>query len=253
MVNIALNGSNGKMGKAITELTLSSNTVKIVAGIDRNSDSSSPFPIFKSIEECTIPCDVVLDFSRPDSLDSLIKYCSVNKTPLILCTTGYSDEQLRVIEETSKKLPIFRSANMSIGINLLSNILSQVSDLLFKDFDIEIIEKHHNQKVDAPSGTALLLANSIKDSIKNPTEFTYGREGICKRDKKEIGIHAIRGGTIVGEHEVIFAGADEIITLSHTATSRKVFAIGSLKACEFMKGKEVGFYDMNDVIKASTK
>lgn len=248
MINIILHGCNGKMGKAITELALKQENLKIVAGIDRSCEPSNSFPVFSNISECTVNADVIIDFSRPDSLIDLLNYAKANGTALVLCTTGFTEAQLIEIEDASKLIPLFKSANMSIGINLISNVLSQISDMLFADFDIEIIEKHHNQKVDAPSGTALLLANSIKDSIKSETEFIYGREGIAKRDEKEIGIHTVRGGTIVGEHTVIFAGEDEIIEIKHSATSRRVFAIGSLRAAAFMKGKEAGLYDMNDVI-----
>ncbi|WP_125152762.1 4-hydroxy-tetrahydrodipicolinate reductase [Clostridium rectalis] len=248
MINIILCGCNGKMGKVITEVSKGFSNLKIVAGIDKTIDSSTEYPNFESIDKCLVKADVVLDFSRPDSLENLLTYCDKNKLPLILCTTGYSEEQLKSIENYSKIIPIFKSANMSIGVNIINSILKNISEKLFKDFDIEIIEKHHNQKVDSPSGTALLLANTIKNSITEDTKFIFGRDGIGKRDKKEIGIHAIRGGSIVGEHDIIFAGIGETIEIKHTAISREVFAIGSLKACEFMFKKTAGIYNMEDVI-----
>ncbi|MCT8977308.1 4-hydroxy-tetrahydrodipicolinate reductase [Clostridium sp. CX1] len=248
MVRIILSGCNGKMGKVISGLANNFSNLSIVAGIDKNTDGSS-YPVFSSIGECTVDADVILDFSRPDALDSLLKYAKEKNVGVVLCTTGFTDEQLSQITEASKEIPVFRSANMSIGINVVNKVLRSISALLYNNFDIEIIEKHHNQKVDAPSGTALLLANTIKDSIPEETQFTYGREGIAKREHKEIGIHAIRGGSIVGDHDVIFAGQGEVIEISHKAISREVFAVGALKACEFMYGKGKGFYSMDDVVK----
>jgi len=247
MIRMLLNGCNGKMGKVISEMAKESTTLSIVAGIDRNSSNLS-YPCYDSILECENDVDVILDFSRPDALDSLCKYSKEKNIPIIFCTTGYSAEQLAIIDSLSKEVPVFHSANMSIGVNIVNNILKSISSMLYKDFDIEIIEKHHNQKVDAPSGTALLLANTIKDSIDEETVFINGRNGSCKRQPNEIGIHAIRGGSIVGDHEVIFAGKGECIEIKHTAISRDVFAIGALKACEFMYGKEKGLYTMDDVV-----
>ena len=210
MVRILLNGCNGKMGKVISAMAKESKTVSIVAGVDRNSTNLS-YPCYDSILECEIEIDVILDFSRPDALDSLCKYSKEKNTPIIFCTTGYSAEQLSIIDSLSKEIPVFHSANMSIGVNIINNMLKSISSMLYKDFDIEIIEKHHNQKVDAPSGTALLLANTIRDSIDEKTIFTKGRDGLSKRQPNEIGIHAVRGGNIVGDHEVIFAGKGECI------------------------------------------
>lgn len=252
MTKIILSGCNGKMGKVISNLALNHSELEIVAGIDKKSEESQ-YPVFDNISNCSVDADVILDFSRPTSLDSLITYGTSKNIPIVLCTTGYSEEQIKLIEDTSKKIPMFRSANMSIGVNIVNNILKEISGFMYKNFDIEVIEKHHNQKVDAPSGTALLLADTIKDNIKEETKYTFGREGNCKREHKEIGIHAIRGGSIVGEHDVIFAGQGEVIELKHTAQSRDVFAIGALNACLFMGIKDIkpGLYDMNDVIKAS--
>lgn len=248
MVNIILSGCCGKMGKMISECAKTNNNLSIVAGIDINTDSNFDYPIFNSIDQCTISADVIIDFSRPTSLNGLINYCKKNTTPIVLCTTGYSDSQLKDIDELSNYVGVFHSANMSIGINLINSLLKQVSGKLFEDYDIEVIEKHHNQKIDSPSGTALLLANSIQNSIKEETELIYGRQGSHKREKKEIGIHAIRGGNIIGDHTVIFAGAGECIELTHKAISREVFAVGALKAASFMKDKPAGKYDMDNVV-----
>ncbi|WP_315122086.1 4-hydroxy-tetrahydrodipicolinate reductase [uncultured Clostridium sp.] len=248
MVKVILCGCNGKMGKVITQTALSFPNIDIVAGVDKSLNNNNLYPIFSNINEVNVAADVVLDFSRPEALDDLLGYSSKNATPLILCTTGYSEDQLNKISEGSKAISIFRSANMSIGVNIVNSILKSISNKLYKDFDIEIIEKHHNQKVDAPSGTALLLANTIKDSIDGVREFSYGRVGNSKREEKEIGIHAVRGGTIVGEHDVIFAGIGENIEIKHSAISREVFAVGALKACEFMQNKTPGLYNMHDML-----
>ncbi|WP_055667590.1 4-hydroxy-tetrahydrodipicolinate reductase [Desnuesiella massiliensis] len=248
MVKVILNGCNGKMGRVVQQCAKNGEKLKIVAGIDKNYETSSTFPIFNSIKECSLDADVILDFSRSEALDGLMEYALKHNKAVVLCTTGYNENQLQYISECSKKLPLFRSANMSIGINLISSILKSITPVLFENYDIEIIEKHHNQKVDSPSGTALLLANAIKSSIKEETEFVYGREGNAKREHKDIGIHAVRGGNIVGDHEVIFAGAGEVIEITHKAISREVFALGALKACEFMANKPAGLYSMNDVL-----
>lgn len=248
MVNIILSGCCGKMGKMVSECVKFNDNLSIIAGIDINKNSNYEYPIFNNIDQCTINGDVIIDFSRPSSLESMINYCKKSNTPIVLCTTGYSEDQLEDINELSNHVGVFHSANMSIGINLINSLLRQVSGKLFEDYDIEIIEKHHNQKVDSPSGTALLLANTINDSIEDKTEFIYGREGSHKREKKEIGIHAIRGGNIIGDHTVIFAGAGECIELTHKAISREVFAVGALKAASFMKGKPAGKYSMDNIV-----
>jgi 4-hydroxy-tetrahydrodipicolinate reductase len=250
MINILLNGCGGKMGSMISQTVKNFPDLNIAVGVDKNS-LTRDYKTFNSIQEVTVKVDVILDFSRPDSLDDLLYYSKDKNIPLVLCTTGYTKEQLSIIDKASKQQAIFRSANMSLGINLINNLLKKVSPILYKDFDIEIIEKHHNQKVDAPSGTALLLANSIKDSIPETTEFVYGREGIAKRKPLDIGIHAVRGGSIVGDHEVIFAGQGEIIELNHYAMSREVFAVGALKACQFISGKTAGLYSMDNIIESS--
>lgn len=248
MVKILLVGCSGKMGKMITECSEKFNGAEVVAGIDRLSNSSLSFPIFKNIEDCNVPVDVVLDFSRPDALSSILDFGSSKEVPIVLCTTGYTEEQINKITNFSKNNAIFRSANMSIGINVINNVLKNISALLYDDFDIEIIEKHHNQKVDAPSGTALLLGDTIRNTISEKTNYVHGRNGIHKREHSEIGVHSIRGGTIVGEHEILFAGVGETIEIKHTALSREVFAIGALKASLFMTDKTKGLFNMDDVL-----
>lgn len=248
MIKILLVGCGGKMGKVISDTVQKYEDVEITAGVDKFSTAVFSYPVFKDIKACNLACDVIIDFSRPDSLDSNLEYAGTNSVPLILCTTGYSDNQIDKINDFSKKHAVFRSANMSIGINVINNVLKNISSLLYKDFDIEIIEKHHNQKVDAPSGTALLLADTIKSSIPSEIVYVKGRDGIKKREHNEIGIHAVRGGSIVGEHEIIFAGQGETVEIKHTAISREVFAVGAIKACMFMKDKTKGLYDMNDVL-----
>lgn len=248
MIKILLVGCGGRMGKVISDTVQKFENVEISAGVDKFSTAVFNYPVFKETESCSIKCDLILDFSRPDTLTSNLEFAEQNNLPIILCTTGYSLEQIERINEFSKTHAVFRSGNMSIGINVINNILKNISSLLYGDFDIEIIEKHHNQKVDAPSGTALLLADTIKNSLSTETVYVNGREGIKKREPNEIGIHAVRGGSIVGEHEVIFAGQGEIIEIKHTAISREVFAIGAIKACIFMHDKTQGLYDMNDVL-----
>ena len=248
MIKIILNGCSGKMGRIISEVAKNFSNLSIVAGIDKNSSIDMGYPIFSSIYECDVSCDVLLDFSRPEALNDLLCYSKKNSTAIVICTTGFSKDELNKIKEESSIIPIFKSANMSIGINLINNLLKKVTSTLYNNYDIEIIEKHHNQKVDSPSGTALLLGNTIKDSINEETEFVKGRDGNKKREHKEIGIHAVRGGSIVGEHQVIFAGQGEIIEFKHSALSREVFAVGALKACEFMYNKSSGLYSMDDIL-----
>lgn len=249
MVKVLMVGCSGKMGKMITETAKKFNGVEVVAGVDKFKDSSLSYPIFDSILDVTVDFDVVIDFSRPETLESFIEYSKTNVNPLVLCSTGYSEDQLETIKKLSETVPVFKSWNMSLGINLINNVLKKVSAMLYENYDIEIIEKHHNQKVDAPSGTALLLGDTIRDAIKEETVYVNGREGIKKREHKEIGVHAIRGGTIVGEHSVIFAGEGEVIEFKHSALSREVFAAGALKAAVFMNGKtEAGMYNMDDVL-----
>lgn len=249
MVKVLLNGCCGKMGRFVVEAANNFPDITIVGGIDKFKCNDFNFDIFESPSLVNIDYDVLIDFSRPEAIYDLLDLSLKSKKPIIICSTGFSEEQLEFINEQSKIIPIFKSANMSLGINLINSLLKKIVPVLYGNYDIEIIEKHHNQKVDSPSGTALLLADTIKDNINEETKYIYGRSGESKREKNEIGIHAIRGGTIVGEHDVIFAGASEVIELSHSATSREVFAVGSLKAAEYMKNvTEAGIYDMIDVL-----
>lgn len=248
MIKVLLNGCSGKMGKVIANVVSEFPNLSIVAGIDRYKTELG-FPIFDCADDVTIEYDVLLDFSRADALSELLDLTNKTKKPIVLCSTGYTENDLNTINDQSKYLPIFKSANMSLGINLINSLLKKVAPLLYGNYDIEIIEKHHNQKVDSPSGTALLLADTIKESLSDPTQYVNGRDGQKKREKNEIGIHAVRGGSIVGDHDVIFAGTGEVIELSHKAISREVFAIGALKACEYMGTiSEPGLYNMEDVL-----
>lgn len=248
MIKIILNGCSGKMGKMVIASTSQFENIEIVAGIDKFKTELG-FPIFDCSDDVNVEYDVLLDFSRADALKGLLNLTEKTKKPLVICSTGFSKEDLDLIDEKSKILPLFRSANMSLGINLINSLLKKVAPLLYGNYDIEIVEKHHNQKVDSPSGTAILLADTIKDSLEDETQYVYGRQGHKKRETNEIGIHAIRGGSIVGDHDVIFAGTGEVIELTHKAISREVFAVGALKACEYMsKVSKPGLYNMDDVI-----
>lgn len=249
MTKVILNGCNGAMGRVITEIVEKDETIEIVAGVDMNTEKRAGYPVFATLPECP-KADVVIDFSIAKATDGVIAYCEETKTPVVLCTTGLSEEQLAKVNELSKATAVLRSANMSMGINLLLKVLKEVSPILAAaGFDIEILEKHHNRKLDAPSGTALALADSINESLENSYHYKYDRTSErVKRDPKEIGIQAIRGGTIVGEHDIIFAGQDEVITLSHQAHSRAIFANGAVQAAKFLKDCGPGMYDMADVI-----
>lgn len=250
MVKVIMHGCNGKMGKIISELIEKDSEIEIVAGIDPFNGGNNSYPVYPTIDECNIEADVVIDFTIAKAVDNLLLYCENKKLPLVLCTTGLSDEQLNMANEVSKKIPLLRSANMSLGINTLFKLLKEAAAVFSPaGFDIEIVEKHHNLKVDAPSGTALALADSVKEALDDDYYYVFDRSTERKmRDKKEIGISAVRGGTIVGEHEVIFAGIDEVIEFKHTAYSKSVFAKGAIEAAKFLAGKEPGFYNMQDVI-----
>ncbi len=248
MVKIILSGCSGKMGHVITKCVENKENCEIVAGVDINK-SDAPYPIFASFSEIDVDADVIIDFSHPSVLASLLEYCKKNKMPAVIATTGLSDEQKKEIEDTSKEVPMFFSANMSIGVNLISELAAKAARVLEGSFDIEIVEAHHNQKIDAPSGTALMLADSISDALTNKPTYEFDRHSKrAKRDPNEIGIHSIRGGTIVGEHEVIFAGLDEIITISHSARSKDLFAVGAVNAAAFLKGKPTGMYSMKQLV-----
>ena len=250
MTNIVIIGANGKMGKVINNVISLRDDCRVISGIDINTESYADFPIFASPDMLPEKPDVIIDFSHPSALDSLIGYALSTGTPLVLATTGYSDEQIEKIKKSSEQIPVFFTFNMSLGINLLVELAKKATAVLGDQFDIEIVEKHHNQKIDAPSGTAIMLANAVNDTLDNKMKYTYDRHSQRKkREKNEIGIHSIRGGTIVGEHDVIFAGRDEVITLSHQASSKEVFAVGSVNAAIFMNGKKKGLYTMADLIK----
>lgn len=249
MVKVLLNGCCGKMGQVIVESSKNFSNIEIIAGIDKYPSKKYDFPIFSDTNEVNIDYDILIDFSRPEALENLLNLSTIKNKPIILCSTGYSENDLNLIQEKSKLIPIFKSANMSLGINLINFLLKKMVPSLYENFDIEIIEKHHNQKVDSPSGTAILLADTIKNSIPEDTKYVYGREGISKRYKNEIGIHSIRGGSIVGDHDVLFAGTGEIIEVSHKALSREVFAVGALKAAEYMSTiTKPNLYNMEDVL-----
>lgn len=248
MINVLICGAHGRMGKNVLNALNSSNKLIAKCGVDLVEDFSNPdFPIYDSIQNINEKIDVIIDFSSPKALNAILEFALKNNTPAVLCATGYTDDDVNKINEASKSVALFRSGNMSLGVNILLDVVTKVTKALY-GFDVEIIEKHHNNKVDAPSGTALMLADAVKQADPNKY-YTYGREGIVgKRDKNEIGIHALRGGNIVGEHQVIFAGTDETVTISHQATDRAVFAIGAVKAAEYMADKKSGLYNMKDVL-----
>lgn len=250
MVRAIMHGCNGKMGRVITGLIRDDDAIEIVAGIDTYTGTANDYPVFESIEACDVEADVVIDFSNASAVDHLLDYCAKKKLPVVLCTTGLSEEQLRKVEETAEQAAVLKSANMSLGINLLLKLLQNAAKVLGPaGFDIELVERHHNQKVDAPSGTALALADSVNEALDNQYTYVFDRSQVRqKRGEKEIGISAVRGGTIVGDHEVIFAGADEVIEFKHTAYSKAVFGKGAVEAAKFLAGKKAGKYDMSDVI-----
>ncbi|MCI8928855.1 MAG: 4-hydroxy-tetrahydrodipicolinate reductase [Lachnospiraceae bacterium] len=250
MVNVILHGCGGRMGRMIIDLAKEDPELSIVAGVDAFDEGNYPFPVFGNIEDCTIKGDVVIDFSVAAAVDGLLDYCIREKTPCVLCTTGLSQGQLARLKEAAEQTAMLKSANMSLGINLLMKLLKEAAGVLGgAGFDIEIVEKHHRMKLDAPSGTALALGDSIKEALDGEYENVYDRSTRRQqRPQKEIGFSAVRGGTIVGEHDVIFAGSDEVITFSHTAYSRAVFGKGAIQAAKFLKEKAPGLYDMSDVI-----
>lgn len=246
-----MNGCNGKMGQVITGLIEQDETVEIVAGIDQYDGIKNDYPVYTSIENCEVEADAVIDFSNAAAVDGLLDYCVKRQIPVVLCSTGLSEEQLKKVEESSKKVAVLKSANMSLGVNTLLEILPKIVKILAPaGFDMEIVEKHHNQKLDAPSGTALALADCLNDAVGGEYEYKYDRtKERKKREKNEIGISAVRGGSIVGEHEIIFAGMDEVIEVKHTAYSRAIFGKGAIEAAKFLNGKPAGRYDMSDVIR----
>ena len=250
MVKMIMHGCNGRMGHVIADLVAADNAIEIVAGVDAFGESTYSFPVFKTLSECNVEADVIVDFSNASAVDGLLDHCASKGIPVVLCSTGLSEEQLSKVKDTSGKVAVLKSANMSVGVNALLKVLKEVSPIFAAaGFDIEIVEKHHNQKLDAPSGTAIALADSINESLDNEYDYVYDRSTRReKRPVKEIGISAVRGGTIVGDHDVIFAGQDEVVTLSHRAYSRAIFGKGAIEAAKFLAGKGPGMYDMSDVL-----
>ena len=249
MTRIILCGAAGKMGRVIASCCNENAEYKIVAGVDVRNEQYADFPVYTSITEVTEEADAIIDFSHPSALSSVLKYAVCRNLPAVIATTGLSPEQTAQVKETGKDIPVFFTANMSLGVNLMVALSRKATQVLKNNFDIEIIEKHHNQKIDAPSGTALMLADAINEELDNSAQYMFDRHSRrIKRTKNEIGIHSVRGGTIVGEHEVIFAGRDETLSIVHSATSKEVFAVGALKAAEFIKDKEPSLYDMADML-----
>lgn len=250
MIKVLMHGCNGRMGQMIAGLLKDDKEAEIVAGVDTFDGIANPFPVFSRIGDCDVKADVVIDFSNAGAVDGVLDYCVATKTPVVLCTTGLSEGQLAKVEEAAKETAILKSANMSLGINLLLKLLKEAAPILSEaGFDIEIVEKHHNQKLDAPSGTAVALADAINEAENGAYTYVYDRSQVRqKRGAKELGISAVRGGTIVGDHDVIFAGTDEVITFEHRAYSRAVFGKGAIQAAKFLAGKPAGRYDMSDVI-----
>lgn len=252
MTRIIMHGCNGHMGQVITDLVANDDNAKIVAGIDIVDNKDNGYPVFTDIFACDVEADVIIDFAAAVAVDNLLKYSKDKNIPVVLCTTGLTDEQLRSVQDTSKDVAILKSANMSLGINTLLKLLKDAAKVFGPaGYDIEIVEQHHRLKKDAPSGTALALADSVNEALDNEYEYVYDRSARSQqRPDKEIGISAVRGGTIVGVHDVIFAGTDEVITFNHTAYSKSVFAKGAIEAAKFLAGKPSGMYDMADVIEA---
>ena len=250
MVKIIMHGCNGHMGQVISGIVEKDPDAEIVAGIDIADQGKNSYPVFTDIDACQVEADAIIDFSSAKATDKLLEYSAARQIPVVLCSTGLSQEQLAKVEETSRKVAVLKSANMSLGINTLLKLVQDAARVLAAaGFDIEIVEKHHRLKLDAPSGTALALADSINEAMDNQYHYVYDRsQKREKRDDKEIGISAVRGGTIVGEHEIIFAGQDEVIEFKHTAYSKAIFGKGAVEAAKFLAGKPAGRYDMSDVI-----
>lgn len=249
MINILLSGCNGKMGQVISRLSAQYDDLRIAAGLDLVDHGKNDYPVFSALSACNVEVDLIIDFSNPEALDNILKFAVAKNIPIVVATTGISQLQKEQLEAAAKKIPVFFSANMSLGINLLIELVKKAAKILEPNFDIEIIEKHHNQKLDAPSGTALAIADSINTVLEQKQEYVYDRHSFRKkRAKNEIGIHAVRGGTIVGDHSVIFAGNDEIIEISHTAMSRDILGSGALRAARFLFNKVPGMYSMSNLV-----
>lgn len=251
MINILMSGCNGKMGQVISRLASGENELQIAAGFDINDSIKNSYPVFTNLKDCNVKVDVIIDFSNPAALENLMQFAVSRNIPIVVATTGLTQLNIALLETASKKIPVFFSANMSLGINLLIDLVKKAAKILENNFDIEIIEKHHNQKIDSPSGTALAIADAINSALEQKQEYIYDRHSRRKkRSKTEIGIHAVRGGTIVGDHSVIFAGNDEIIEINHTAMSKEIFAVGSLRAAKFLHKQKPGLYSMKDLIES---
>ena len=249
MTKIAIVGCNGKMGGFVAEAVRENAACETLFGVDAFGVSKADFPVYKSFDEAADKPGVIIDFSNPAALDGMLAYALENRIPCVICTTGYSQEQVARIKAASEQIAVFYSGNMSLGINLLIELAKQATKVLGGSFDIEIIEKHHNLKVDAPSGTALMIADAVSDTLEQEPQYVYDRHSYRKkRSKNEIGIHSVRGGTIVGEHEVIFAGHDEVVTVTHQAQSKQVFAVGAVNAAAFLAKQGAGMYDMSDLL-----
>ncbi len=249
MIKILLSGANGRMGRAISQLVKESDRAEILCGVDINTQSNDGFPVYPDFQSVPVLPDVVIDFSNPANFENLMDYVESKKLPVVVATTGLSKEQKDRLTVASKTVPVFFSANMSLGVNLICELAKKATAFLGDSFDIEIVERHHNQKLDAPSGTALAIADAINEELDGNGRYVYDRHSVRKkREKTEIGIHAVRGGTIVGDHTVIFAGNHEVIELSHHAASREVFASGAVKAAIFMAGQPAGYYNMTNLI-----
>lgn len=250
MIKLIMHGCNGVMGQVISQIVEETDGAKMVAGIDRFDDGKNSYPVFTDIKACDVEADAIIDFSAAPAVDALLDYAVEKQIPVVVCTTGLSEEQLEKLEEASKKVAVLRSANMSLGVNMLLKLLKEAAEILAPaGFDVDIVEKHHRRKLDAPSGTALALADAVNEAVHNEYEYVYDRsERREQRPKKEIGISAVRGGTIVGEHEVIFAGQDEVIEFKHTAYSRAIFGKGAVSAAMYLAGQPAGLYDMSHVI-----
>ncbi len=250
MINIVICGANGKMGQHVAQAVAESADMRVCCGVDLFAESKqNDFPMYVYIEECETPFDVIIDFSRPDALESNLTFAVKNHVAIVIATTGFSEDDKAKITDAAKEAPVFFAANMSLGVNLQMALAKKAAEFLGEAYDIEIIEKHHNQKVDAPSGTALAIAEHVGSAFADQKEFVYGRHSNTEKRGREIGIHGVRGGTIVGEHTVLFAGTDETIEIKHTAQSKQVFAHGALKAAKFLVGKPAGLYGMDDMLK----
>lgn len=254
MTQILLCGCGGAMGQTVTNVVMTRDDCAVAAGIDVREINNAEYPVYQKISDFEGSADVIVDFSHPSLLEDLLSYAKAKKMPIVLCTTGYSPEQVEQIKAAAKELPVFYSGNMSLGVNLLISLAEKAARVLGDSFDIEIIEQHHNQKIDAPSGTANMIADAISNAVNYDARYEYDRHSKRKkRDKNEIGIHSVRGGTIVGVHEVIFAGSNEVLTLTHSAQSKGVFAAGAVNAAVFMKSQAAGLYDMNQLIASQSE